>query len=115
MASQRTPHVPPTQSATPWDGGSGQALQRAPHDAGLVFDKQLPLQTWVPVGHIPLHAIAVGMQAPLHSLVPAVGHDATQPRPSQVTVPPVGIWQASHAMGPQVARSLLLTQRWPQT
>lgn len=51
------------------------------------------------------------MQAPLHSFMP-LGQAATQARPLQVTVPPLGAWQGVHdvlSVGPQVATAPLLT------
>lgn len=51
----------------------------------------MPLQLCCPVGHTPLHAFAVGMHAPAHSLL-VEGQVGTQASPSQVTMPPpVGV------------------------
>jgi hypothetical protein len=61
-----------------------------------------------------MQALALGMHASPHSLVPAVGHDRTQASPSQLTVPAVVGLQALQAVGPQFATSMLLTQRVPQ-
>jgi hypothetical protein len=45
-----------------------------------------PEQLCVPEGHMPLHAVVLAMQVPLHSLAP--GQAGTQASPSQLTVPP---------------------------
>lgn len=78
----------------------------------------MPLQLCVPAGQVPLHALAFGMHAPAHSLLP-VGQAGTHARPSQVTdPPPVGAWQAVHdvlSLGPQVATALLSTHLPPHT
>lgn len=113
-------HVPveALQTAIPFDGGAGQTLQPAPQKLVLVSDWQMPEQLCVPVGHVPLHAIALGMHAPLQSLL-VEGQDDPQARPSQDAVPPpLGAWQAVHdvlSFGPQVARALLSTHLPPQT
>lgn len=84
--------------------------QDVPHDAVLVSDWQIPLQLCVPAGQTPMQALFIGMHMPLHSFI-VEGHAGLHARPSQVTVPPVGVWQAVvHSVGPQVARAWLLTQ-----
>lgn len=50
----------------------------------------MPEQLWVLAGQTPMHAMAFAMHAPLHSLLPS-GHAGTQARPSQVTLPPLGV------------------------
>jgi len=47
--------------------GTGQGVHEVPHELTLSLLKQFPLQSCVPVGHMPLHAIALGMQVPAHS------------------------------------------------
>jgi hypothetical protein len=67
--------------------------------------------------HIPSQAFAFGMHAPRHSFIPA-GHAGWQARPSQVTVPPVGVMQGMHdalSFGPQLATILLSTHLPPHT
>lgn len=110
--------VDAVQTAIPFDGGVGQTLQPAPQKLVLVSAWQMPEQLCVPAGHVPLHAIELGMHAPLQSLL-VVGQDDPQARPSHDAVPPpVGAWQAVHdvlSFGPQVARALLSTHLPPQT
>jgi hypothetical protein len=53
----------PSQVAEPLVG-TGQATQLVPQVAGLVLSEHRPPQSCVPVGHIPLQAIAIGMHAP---------------------------------------------------
>ena len=109
------PQVPPAQTAVPFEAGTMQALQPAPQKEVLVSAWHTPLQLCVPVGQVPLQAIALAMQAPLHSLLP-LGHAGTHARPSHVTdPPPVGAWHGVHDVGPQVATSRLLTHLPPHT
>lgn len=42
--AQAIPQLAPSQVALPFDGGVGQAAQRVPHDATLLFGRQVPLQ-----------------------------------------------------------------------
>ena len=86
---QVIPHIPVValHTAMPFDIGDAQPLQAGPQKLVLVSDWQTPAQLCVPVGHMPLQAIALAMHAPLHNLLP-VGHDGTQARPSHVTIPP---------------------------
>lgn len=111
------PQVPLVQTALPFEGGVEQLLQPAPQKEVLVSAWQIPLQLCVPVGQVPLQAIAFAMQAPLHSLLP-LGHAGTHASPSQVTVPLVGGWHAVHdveSFGPQVATALFDTHFPPHT
>jgi hypothetical protein len=84
----------------------------APQELVLVFGWQVPLQSWLPVGHIPTHEAVEAMHMPKHSFCP-VGQVPLHDVPSQVGVPPVG---TGHAMQdvPQVATSVLLAQVDPQ-
>jgi hypothetical protein len=102
------------QVAMPF-AGTVHAEQDVPHDAGLLSDLQVPLQSCVPAGHMPMQASLIGMQVPLHNFIVA-GHAFTHDRPSQVTVPPPdGLVQAVvHSVGPHVARAMLLTHPLPQ-
>jgi hypothetical protein len=109
------PQVPLVQTALPFDAGTAQALQPAPQKEVLVSAWHTLLQLCVPVGQVPLQAIALAMQAPLHSLLP-LAHAGTHASPSHVTEPPPdGVWQAAHDVGPQFATSPLLTHLPPQT
>jgi hypothetical protein len=111
------PQVPLAQTALPFEAGAVQLLQPAPQKEVLVSAWQTPLQLCVPLGQVPLQAIAFAMQAPLHSLLP-LGHAGTHASPSQVTVPPVGGWHAVHdveSFGPQVATALFDTHFPPHT
>ena len=103
------------QAAEPFDAGVGHDVQVAPQKLVLVSDWQMPLQLCDPVAQTPLHAFAVGIQAPAHSLVVLV-QAGTQASPSQVTLPPVGAWHAVHdveSFGPQVAVALFSTHLPP--
>jgi hypothetical protein len=101
--------VPPVQAPAPFETGAGQAVQRVPHVAAAVSDEQMPLQLWVPVGHVPLHARLAAMQAPAQSCWPD-GHVEPHERPSQVALPPVGTGHAVHDVVPQLEVRALLTQ-----
>ena len=87
--SQLIPQAPVAalHTAAPFDAGAAQLLQPRPQKLVLVLGWHTPLQLCIPVSHIPLHGVALGMQAPLHSLLLA-GQAGTQARPSQVTEPP---------------------------
>jgi hypothetical protein len=112
---QVMPQVPLVHTALPFDVGTVQALQPAPQKVVLVSDWHTLLQLCVPVGQVPLQAIALAMQAPLHSLL-LLGHAGTHARPSHVTEPPPdGVWHAVHDVGPQVATARLLTHLPAQT
>lgn len=107
-----------SQDAEPFEAGVAHEVHVAPQKLVLVSDWQMPLQLCVPVGQTPLHAFAVGMQAPAHSLVVLV-QAGTQANPSQVTLPPVGAWHGVHdvkSFGPHVATALFITHfpphRW---
>ena len=56
MLSHDTPQEPLLQLAAPCDAGSGHGAHRPPHEAAAVLDR-----------HVPLHASALSMQAPLQS------------------------------------------------
>jgi hypothetical protein len=51
------------------------------------------------------------MQVPLQSF--SAPQSGTQASPLQVTVPPLGAWQAVHEVGPQCPTSASLTQAPP--
>jgi hypothetical protein len=106
-------HVVPSQVATLAPVGLGHATQPVPHELTLVLDAQMPLQSCVPAGHTPEHAAAMSMHAPAQSFI-AAGQTGTHMVPSQVTVPPIGIWHAEHNDVPQLPTSRLLTHRPPQ-
>jgi hypothetical protein len=100
-----------SQEAEPLEAGVGQEVQLAPQKLVLVSAWQIPPQLCDPVAQTPLQAFALAMHAPAHSLVVLV-HAGTQASPSQVTVPPVGVWHAVHdveSFGPQVATALFDT------
>ena len=64
-------HFPALQTAEPFAAGVGQETQVAPQALVLVSGWQvLLLQMCIPVGQTPLQGVAVGMQAPAHSLDP---------------------------------------------
>jgi hypothetical protein len=110
-------HLPLVEShdAEPFDAGVGQEVQLGPQKLVLVSAWQIPLQLCDPVGQTPLQAFAVGMHAPAHSLVVLV-QAGTQASPSQVTVPPVGVWhgvQDVESFGPHVATALFETHLPP--
>ena len=84
---QVRPQTPALQAAVPFDAGGVHALQAAPQKVVLVSDWHTPLQLCVPVGQVPLQAMALPMHAPLQSFDP-LGQAGTQARPSHVTVPP---------------------------
>jgi len=83
-----------------------------PHEFVLVLGWQIPLQSWLPDGHEPMHDDIEAMHAPKHSFCP-VGQLPLHDVPSQVAVPPVGTGHAMHDV-PQVATSVLLAQVDPQ-
>jgi hypothetical protein len=105
------PQDVPLQVAVPLLG-TGHDVQEAPQEATLVSEAQTPPQLWVPAGHTPLQAFALGMHAPVagHSLVP-VGQAGAHASPSHITLPPVGAAHAVHDVRPQLATAVLLTQR----
>jgi hypothetical protein len=85
------------QTAVPF-GGAGQAMHMVPHEPGLVLSRHTPLQSCVPLGHVPLQEFAVGMHAPAHSFWPD-GHVPPQlPIESHVGVPPSGVGHGVHAL-----------------
>jgi hypothetical protein len=71
----------------------GQGSQLAPQEFTLVFERHRPLQSCVPMGHMPIQAVPFGMQTLAQSFSP-VGQLAPQVVPSQVAVPPCGVEQA---------------------
>jgi hypothetical protein len=94
--------------------GLGHDVQSVvPHESVLVFDKQTMEQLCVAGGQMPSHDAAWSMHFPAHSFI-APGHEGTHAVPSQVTLPPIGIWQAEHDVVPQLPTSLLLTHLAPQ-
>ena len=64
-----------------------------PHELGLVFGWQVPLQSCVPFGQTPAHEALLAMQVPAHSFIPD-GQVPPHDVPSQVAVPPVGTLHA---------------------
>ena len=104
-----------SQVALPFDVGVGHEMQLAVQKLVLVSDWQIPLQLCVPDEHMPMHAFAVGMQAPAHSLVVPV-HAGTHASPSQVTEPPLGAVHAEQdvrSLGPHAVIDLLSTHLPP--
>lgn len=93
--------------------GTGQGVQEEPHELTLASSKQLPLQSWVPLGQVPLHAMFVAMQAPTHNFCP-LGQAPPHDVPSQVAVPPIGGVHGVQDML-QLFASVELTQSPPQT
>jgi hypothetical protein len=100
-------HTPLLQAASE-PLGTGQAVQRKPHDAGLESDTQVPSQSWLPGGHDPPQPVSKAMQAPSHSLRPK-GHCPPQATPSHVASPSSGTEQGSHETSPHVAGSSFRT------
>lgn len=68
-APQLKSQVPPVQLLLA-PVGLGQAVHDVPHDSTLVSDEQMPLQSWVPVGQVTAHGIALSMHVPAHSFIP---------------------------------------------
>jgi hypothetical protein len=92
--------------------GTAQAVQDVvPHELGLLFDAQVPLQSWVPLAHWPLHDDALSMQAPAQGFCP-FGQLTPHTPPWQVAEPPVIPVQAEHD-DPQVAGEVSLTHLPP--
>ena len=108
--------VEAVHTAIPFDGVA-QLLQPGPQKLALLSGWQIPEQLWVPLPHMPLHAMVLAMQAPLHSFAP--GQAGTQASPSHDTVPPpLGAVHGEHdvlSFGPQVATALLSTHLPEQT
>jgi hypothetical protein len=102
--------VPLQLSAAP--AGLGQEVHEIPQVSTLMLIAQTPPQSWVPVGHTPVHEAVPSMHAPAQSFAPG-WQLGTHAAPSQVTEPPVGFWQALHELVPQLPTSLLLTHLPP--
>ena len=107
--SQLIPQAPVAalHTAAPFDAGAAQLLQPRPQKLVLVLGWHTPLQLCIPVSHIPLHGVALGMQAPLHSLNP-FAQVVHRPAPVQVKFPPhdaaAGATQAPLAQAPAATR-----------
>lgn len=86
------PHAPLVQVAVA-SVTAGQAAQLAPQEFTLVFERQRPLQSCVPMGQAPMQAVPFAMQTLAQSFSP-VGQLAPQVVPSHVAVPPCGVEQA---------------------
>jgi hypothetical protein len=98
----------PSQVAVPCAGGTHAVHEVVPHDATLVFDWQVPLQSWLPGSQAPMHDAVSAMQAVPHAFCPTaqvIPHLV----PSQVAVAPAG---AGHGVQdvPQLATSLSAAQ-----
>jgi hypothetical protein len=91
-ASHRKAHAPFAHVGVAF-ATAGQAEQLPPHEFTLVFERQRPLQSCVPEGHVPMQAMAFAMQASAQTFSP-VGQLAPQVVPSQVAAPPCGAEQA---------------------
>ena len=100
-----------TQTAFIAFGGTAHGVHEEPHELTLSLAKQLPLQSCVPDGHMPLHAIADGMHMPAHNFWLA-GQAPPHEVPSHVAVPPVGGVHAVQDML-QLSMLVLLTQAPP--
>lgn len=96
----------PLQVATPFSGME-HGVQLAPQELTLVLLEHWPPQSWVPAGHVFIHAIVEGIHAPAQRRWFA-GQAAPQLMPSHVTVPPVGAAQAVQDK-PQWAGEVLST------
>jgi hypothetical protein len=95
-----------TQTAFIAFGGTGHGVHDVPHELTLSSAKQLPLQSCVFAGHMPLHAIDDGMHVPAHSFWLA-GQAPPHCVPSQVAVPPVG---AVHGVQDMLQLSVLVLE-----
>jgi hypothetical protein len=105
------PHAVPSQVAVPCAGGTHAAHEVVPHDATLVFDWQVPLQSWLPGSQAPMHDAVRAMQAVPHTFCPtaqAIPHVV----PSQVAVAPAGAGHGAQEV-PQLATSLSAAQVSP--
>jgi len=110
---QVNPQLVPSQVAVPFIGVEHGVHDVAPHEFGLVFGWHVPLQSWLPSGHMPEHDAVEAMHAPAHSFMPD-GQVPPQIAPSQVALPPsVGTEQAVQ-LEPHEATEVLLTHELPQ-
>ncbi len=108
---QVNPQLVPSHVAVPFMGVE-HAVHDVPHEFGLVFCWQVPLQSWLPLAHTPEQDAVEAMQTPAHSFIPD-GHVPPHIVPSQVAVPPVGTEQAVQ-LEPQELIEVLLTHELPQ-
>lgn len=69
--------------------GLGQDIHNVPQLSMLVFEAQSPVQSCVPMSHMPEHEAAPSMHVPAHSFIPD-GHVGTHAVPLQVASPPIG-------------------------
>ena len=109
---QVNPQLVPSQVAVPFIGVEHGVHDVAPHEFGLVFGWHVPLQSWLPSGHMPEHDAVEAMHVPAHSFMPD-GQVPPHVVPSQVAVPPVGTEHAAQ-LEPQELTAVLLTQAPPQ-
>jgi len=86
------PHAPLAQVAVAFVT-AGQAAQLPPQEFTLVFERQRPLQSCVPMGQTPMQAAPFAMQTLAQTFSP-IGHFAPQVVPSHVAAPPCGAEQA---------------------
>jgi hypothetical protein len=112
-APQVKPQVVPLQLVEVAPVGKGHAVHDVvPQLATSVLVAQMPEQSWVPLGQVPLHAALLAMQVFVQSFM-LEGQVGTHCVPSQVTEPPVGCVHAVHDEAPQLPTSLLLTHLPP--
>lgn len=110
---QVNPQLVPSHVAVPFIGVEHGVHDEAPHEFGLEFGWQVPLQSWLPLGQTPEHDAVDAMQTPAHSFIPD-GQVPPHVMPSHVAVPPVGTGQAAQ-LEPHEATEVLLAQDDPQT
>jgi hypothetical protein len=101
----------PSQVAVPCAGGTHAVHELVPHDATLVFDWQVPLQSWLPGSQAPMHDAVSAMQVVPHTFCPMA---QVMPHlvPSQVAVAPAGVGHGVQDV-PQLATSLSAAQVLP--
>jgi hypothetical protein len=108
---QVNPQAVPSQVAVPFIGVEHGVHDVTPHEFGLLFGWQVPLQSWLPSAQTPEHDALEAMHMPAHSFIPD-GQLPPHIMPSQVAVPPVGIGQAMQ-LEPHESTAVLLTHELP--
>ena len=106
------PQAVPSQIGVPFIGVEHGVHDDVPHEFGLLFGWQVPLQSWLPSAHMPEHDALEAMHMPAHSFIPD-GHIPPHIVPSQVAVPPVGTGHAAQ-LEPHELTAVLLRHALPQ-
>ncbi len=109
---QVNPQLVPSQVDIPLVGVEQGVHAVVPHELGLMFGWQVPLQSCVPLGQTPAHDALLAMQAPAHSFIPD-GQVPPHDVPSQVAPPPVGTLHAVQD-DPHDDTAVLSTHEVPQ-